>query len=135
MTHPTDTTTNTPETTGADMPDATTPEDAMTPPTESQRESMTDDEESMADTQRMLTPDDVARAMLTSVACELGEGELRVLTRIAERLKSGQTVYGLLHLADDAREFRNGEAREEIEDALVYLACAWLKAEAQEVNG
>jgi len=51
--------------------------------------------------------------------------------RIAERLKSGAERYGLLHLATDNRAFRSQEAREEIEDALVYLACAWLKREGQ----
>jgi len=29
----------------------------------------------------------------------------------------------------DPRKFRSKEAREELEDALVYLACAWLKTE------
>jgi hypothetical protein len=48
--------------------------------------------------------------------------------RIAERLRQGAGVYGQLHIATDTRDFRN-EAREEIEDALVYLACAWLKQE------
>jgi hypothetical protein len=37
-------------------------------------------------------------------------------------------------LAGDTRAFRSKEAREELEDALVYLACAWLKSETQEVN-
>jgi hypothetical protein len=40
-----------------------------------------------------------------------------------------------LHLTRDPRSFRGTEARQEIEDALVYLACAWLKAETQEVTG
>ena len=35
---------------------------------------------------------------------------------------------------DDERAFRTKEAREELEDALVYLACAWLKAETKEVR-
>ena len=29
--------------------------------------------------------------------------------------------------AGDRREFRKTEARQEVEDALVYLACAWLR--------
>ncbi len=57
-----------------------------------------------------------------------------MLTRIAARLEVGQRQYGQLLLATDVREFRDKEAREEVEDALVYLACAWLKAEALEVN-
>ena len=51
-----------------------------------------------------------------------------MLVRIAQRLRLGAGVYGRLHIAADARGFRN-EAREEIEDALVYFACAWLKGE------
>jgi hypothetical protein len=68
----------------------------------------------------MIPTEDAARATLHSVACALGRDEVRVLMRIAERL------------ACDARSFRGKEAREELEDALVYLACAWLKAETQE---
>ena len=65
----------------------------------------------------------------------LGLDEVLVLERLAERLRSGQRQYGFLHLANDRRAFRSKEAREELEDALVYLACAWLKAETQEVTG
>jgi hypothetical protein len=75
-------------------------------------------EEPIPDTLRMIAPEDAARATLHGVACDLGHDEVRVLTRIAERIR-------------DARTFRSKEAREELEDALVYLACAWLKAEAQ----
>jgi hypothetical protein len=89
--------------------------------------------ESIPDTLRIVTPEDAARATLHGVACDLGRDELRVLTRIAERLRRGQERYGFLHLGSDRRSFRSTEAREELEDALVYLACAWLKAEAQEV--
>ncbi len=89
---------------------------------------MTDDE-TMADTERMLTPDQAARATLTGLACELGHDEVLVLTRIAERLRGGRDAYGRLDLTTDARKFRSKEAREELEDALVYLACAWLKTE------
>jgi hypothetical protein len=32
-----------------------------------------------------------------------------------------------LRLGDDRRVFRDKEAREELEDFLVYLACTWLK--------
>jgi len=80
-------------------------------------------------TLRMITPEDAARAALAGVVGSLGHDEVRVLTRIAVRLDVGRRRYGRLHLASDARAFREKEAREEIEDALVYLACAWLKAE------
>ena len=92
---------------------------------------MTNDE-AQADTLRMLTPHDALRAHLTGLACGLAEDELRVLTSIAQRLKGGQSAYGRLCLATDSRQFRAKEAREEVEDALVYLACAWLQN--QEVN-
>jgi hypothetical protein len=91
------------------------------------------DYEPIPDTLRMLTHDDAARAALAGVASELGTDELRVLTRIAERLHVGSHMYGPFYLATDARVFRDKEAREELEDALVYLACAWLKAETREV--
>jgi hypothetical protein len=90
---------------------------------------MTDDE-ATADTQPMLTREDVARATLIGFACELGHDEVRVLARIAERLRGGRFVYGPLDLTTDTRMFRTQEAREELEDALVYFACAWLKTEA-----
>ena len=70
-----------------------------------------------------------ARAALDCVLDALGGDEIAVLVRIAERLKEGATTYGPLRLAVDVRSFRSKEAREELEDALVYLACAWLKAE------
>ena len=52
---------------------------------------------------------------------------------LAERLRVGQRQYGFLNLASDPRSFRSKEAREELEDALVYLACAWLRDSTQEV--
>jgi hypothetical protein len=100
--------------------------DPMTDLSESQRELMTEDE-TQADTLRAVSPHDTARAILNGLACELGADELRVLARIAERLKGGQTMYGQLCLETDTRQFRAKEAREEVEDALVYLACAWLQ--------
>ena len=60
---------------------------------------------------------------------DLGLDEVRVVTRIARRLQHGFETYGALEVALDHRDFRRREAREELEDALVYLACAWLKAE------
>jgi hypothetical protein len=92
------------------------------------------DDEPIPDTLRMISPEDAARDALEGVLCSLGRDEVRVLTRIAERLNTGRRLYGPLYLATDARAFREKEAREEIEDALVYLACAWLKAEALEVS-
>jgi len=111
----------------------------LSPESTTHGEPMThDDEESMADTQRMLDPEDAARATLNGLACELGHDEVRVLTRIAERLRGGRDAYGPLDLTTDVRKFRSQEAREELEDALVslaYLACAWLKTETHlEVN-
>ena len=74
-----------------------------------------------------------ARVALDYAVSQLGPDEHRVLTRIAQRLLHGAAVYGPLALALDTRDFRRREAREELEDALVYLACAWLKADGQEV--
>jgi hypothetical protein len=91
------------------------------------------DDEPIPDTLRMIAPEEAARAVLNGVVCSLGCDEVRVLTRIAERLQVGKKLYGPFYLATDARVFRDKEAREELEDALVYLACAWLKAETREV--
>jgi hypothetical protein len=69
------------------------------------------------------------RHELEDVLDDLGPDETRVLTSIAHRLRQGAEVYGELEIAFDRRDFRKKEAREELEDALVYLACAWLKAQ------
>jgi hypothetical protein len=82
----------------------------------------------------MVTPEDAARAGLRSILLTLGFDEVLVLGRIAERLRKGQEQYGFLHLPSDARAFRSTEAREELKDVLVYLACAWLKSETREVR-
>ena len=79
------------------------------------------------DTQR--DPSLGTRAALAFLVSKLGADEQRVLVRIAERLMHGGTVYGPLVLTRDTRDFRSREAREEIEDALVYFACAWLKSQ------
>ena len=68
---------------------------------------------------------------LTAITAQLGDEEVRVLVRIAERLRGGMHSYGQLSLNIDRREFRRTEARQEIEDALVYLACAWLKDQGE----
>jgi hypothetical protein len=92
-----------------------------------------DCEEAIPDTLRMVTPEDAARAGLGSIILTLGLDEMRVLGRIAERLRRGQEQYGLLHLASDRRSFR-AEALEEVEDALVYLAFEWARSATQEVR-
>jgi hypothetical protein len=61
--------------------------------------------------------------------CEaLGDDELRVLAKIAERLRMGAGVYGPLSLATDKRDWRH-EAFEEAADLSVYLACALVVGE------
>jgi hypothetical protein len=75
-----------------------------------------------------------AREQLDDVLDALGADEVCVLIRIAERLKHGAHSYGALHVVEDTRAFRDTEAREEIEDALVYLACEWLRSAIQEVT-
>jgi hypothetical protein len=86
-----------------------------------------DIDEPIPDTLRMITHEDAARASLRASVLALGLEEVLVLRRIADRLRAGQRQYGFLHIASDPRTFREKEAREELEDALVYLACAWLK--------
>jgi len=108
----------------------------QTPPNPTTTHTTTDPscEESIPDTLRMVTPEDAARAALREVVGDLGHHEVRVLTRIGERLRAGQRQYGLLCIPTDPRSFRNKEAREELEDVLVYLAIAWLKDAATEVT-
>jgi hypothetical protein len=91
-------------------------------------------EEHVPDTLRMLPTTLQAREELDAVLDALGADEVCVLVRIAERLKGGADTYGALHVAKDTRAFRTKEAREEVEDALVYFAFAWLKAHIQEVH-
>jgi hypothetical protein len=71
-----------------------------------------------------------ARVSLQKLLSQLGRDEVRVLTRIAQRLLEGRRVYGALDLRRDRRAFLAKEAREEVEDFLVYAACAWLQREA-----
>jgi hypothetical protein len=85
------------------------------------------EEESSPDTIR--NPDVGTLCALDQAIAKLGRDEHRVLTRIAERLVLGVTTYGPLDLTSDPRSFKSREAREEVEDALVYFACAWLKGE------
>jgi hypothetical protein len=67
------------------------------------------------------------REELLAVVDTLGADEIRVLTRIGARLQLGTQIYGLLDVARDRRDFDGKEAREEVEDFLVYMACAWLR--------
>jgi hypothetical protein len=69
---------------------------------------------------------DAVRAELGALGEKLEADELRVLVSIARRLLDGIRAYGPFDLARDRRDFRSKEAREELEDALVYLACGWL---------
>jgi hypothetical protein len=71
---------------------------------------------------KTLRPRDELRAIID----ELAEDEVRVLVRIAGRLLRGADIYGVLDIARDTRDFAK-EAREEIEDFLVYAACGWLR--------
>ena len=63
---------------------------------------------------------------LTQSTAELGPDELRVLVLVAERLATGRRRYGPLDLAGDRRDFQ-GEALEEVADALVYAACGLIQ--------
>jgi hypothetical protein len=90
--------------------------------------------ESVPDTQRTPTPVRIPRATLRGLALDLRDDELRILTRIAERLKCGPPPYRWLRAAGDPRTFRSKEARLELEDAILYLTRAWLRAASQEVS-
>jgi hypothetical protein len=106
----------------------------LTHPDDPQPKTNPSCEEPIPDTLRMIPPEEAARATLNGAVGNLGRDEVRVLTRIAERLARGRCAYGPLYLATGPRTFRSKEAREEQEHVLVYLACAWLKAEAEEVR-
>lgn len=65
---------------------------------------------------------------LFSATANLGEDELLVLARIAQRAEMGRRQYGDLHLADDPRNFRK-ESAEELVDACFYTTCELLRAD------
>jgi hypothetical protein len=65
------------------------------------------------------------RDELVAIVEVLGDDEVRVLARIAARLLRGAQIYGRLDIERDHRDFAR-EAREEVEDFLVYAACRWL---------
>lgn len=69
------------------------------------------------------------RSELAAIVEKLGDDEVRVLMRIGGRLLHGRELCGRLDLAEDVRDF-DTEAREEVEDCLVYLACRWLRDRA-----
>lgn len=94
-------------------------------------EALPPTEDPIPPTLRTVTPDDAARATLRDAMDELGRTEVRVLTRIAERLKTSARTRGALGFLTP-RAFRSKDARREIDDALVFLACAWIKAETLE---
>lgn len=58
---------------------------------------------------------------LDAIVAQLGPDEVRVLTRIAERLVMGGKQYGALDIANDRRDWTE-EARQEVLDLAVYAA-------------
>jgi hypothetical protein len=115
-------------------PNSTPPGAALETPSSpsAEGETSTSDDEPVPDTMRAY-PASSSRVELDTTLDGLGGDEIAVLARIAQRLEMGQKHYGPLHIALDPRAFRSKEAREELEDLLVYIGCAWLKAESQEV--
>jgi hypothetical protein len=63
---------------------------------------------------------------LTSVAAQLGHGELEVLLLLARRVREGQARYGRLDVYRDRRKFKR-EALEELVDGLFYLSAGLLR--------
>lgn len=63
---------------------------------------------------------------LSRIAETLGPDEQLVLLEVAQRLKLGRPVYGVLSLADDPRDMIK-EAHEEMLDGAIYLAMATLR--------
>ena len=66
---------------------------------------------------------DLYRSLVVTRIADLGEYELRVLLRVADRLAMGRTQYGELDLARDRRNW-DDEARAEVLDLAVYVAMA-----------
>jgi hypothetical protein len=85
-------------------------------------------------TLRSITPEDMARAALTGAVAELGRTEVRVLARFAERLATAARTGSVLATVPCARSFLSHKAQREIDEALIYLWCAWIKAETLEVT-
>lgn len=61
----------------------------------------------------------VVREHLAAIVDELGAEEVMVLGLLAKRLLEGQTTYGRLHLATDARDLE-AERGAELADAAIY---------------
>jgi hypothetical protein len=110
-------------------------EDLMEASVETAVESPTPDpadDEPIPDTVRQFSTLS-SRVELDTTLDGLDGDEIAVLASIAKRIEMGRKVYGPLQIATDPRAFRSNEARQELEDTLVYLTVAWLKATAQEV--
>lgn len=71
---------------------------------------------------------------LEEIAERLGSDEIEVLIQIANRILTGQEAYGAFDLDTDPRDF-DGEAAEEAQDALVYLAAGKIRASRQRSRG
>lgn len=56
----------------------------------------------------------------------LGEDEIKVLRRIAERLRMGAKTYGRLNIVKDPRDWKE-EAAQEALDLAVYLSIGLVK--------
>ena len=64
---------------------------------------------------------DQCKKLLSEIGNELGDVELRVVARVAQRLRMGQRQYGKFKPPEDKRDF-NREMLEEILDAQVYAS-------------
>ena len=65
---------------------------------------------------------------LHDIADNLAPDALTVLLALARRMQQGQEEYGNLRLKEDPRNWRK-EIREELLDALVYMACEEVQCE------
>ena len=63
---------------------------------------------------------------LASLAARLSDDELAVLLLIGQRVLTGQSNYGPLHIQHDHRNFTR-EALEKVADACFYLGAALLR--------
>lgn len=70
--------------------------------------------------------------LLDGVLSGLGEGELRIMLRLARRLRLGQSTYGELRFPT-GRDWRR-ERLQELDDALIYALFEEEEREAQEGN-
>lgn len=73
-------------------------------------------------------------SILGEAVAALNADELRVLTRIAVRLRKGRDTYGPLVMATDERNWIR-ELLEELNDAVVYSTVALEKLQAGTVSG